>query len=93
MNLSRYGRLFYKVSVVTDPAVDGWEASFDGGTTWTPGTPIPAMDGGWQWLVQGPDVDPASASALTLTGSVAPLLRVVDTPEVVVEDAPRIWLD
>lgn len=93
MNLSRLGREYFRITVATDPAVTGWEASFDGGVTWTSGTPITGVDGGFQWLVQGPDVDPTDATALTLSGSVAPLLRAVDNPEVLVRDAPRIWLD
>lgn len=92
MILSRFARRYYRVTVTTDPQVTDWEASFDNGATWVAGTPIVGVDNGYQWLVAGPDVDLGAAVAV-ISANVTPLLRDVDTAEVLVEDAPRIWLE
>lgn len=92
MNLSRYARLYYKVAVTTDPQVTDWEASFDNGQTWVAGTPVEGVANGFQWLVAGPNAEVGTAVAVIMS-SVTPLLRDVDTTEILVEDAPRIWLE
>lgn len=97
MNLDPHGREFYDLTIITDPAVDAWEASFDGGTTWGSGedvTPVDAAEGELRvrWLVEGAAVEPADhdASATVLSAPVTPLLRATDNPEIPVRDGPRI---
>lgn len=87
MYLKAAAREFYSLAIVTEPAVAAWEASFDGGTTFVAGE----VDGAnTRWLLAGPDADPGTATVLTVT--VYPLLRAVDNPEIVVRDAPRVYV-
>lgn len=87
MYLKKLAREFYNLSIATVPAVSGWEASFDGGATWKPGE---VVGGKVRWLVAGADADPGTATVLTT--SVKPLLRVTDNPEIIVRDAPTIYI-
>lgn len=95
MKLKRNGREYYHLQIDTDPAITGgWEMSIDGGSTWISGE---AVDGGARWLLRGPTFVqggniPAAAST-PITTSVRPQIRAIDTPEVVVRDAPTIRLD
>jgi hypothetical protein len=87
MYLKRTAREYYSLAIVTDPAVASWEASFDGGTTFVAGE----VDGAnTRWLLAGPDVDPGTATVLA--ASVHPMVRAADTPEIVVRDAPWVYL-
>ena len=93
MDLHSAAREFYDLGITTDPAVSGgWELSVDAGATWVAGE---AVTGGARWLVRGPsftpDVGDVTVSTL-VSASVQPLVRVVDTPETVVRDAPLIRL-
>lgn len=91
MRLHRQGREFYTLAITTNPAVGAaWEASFDAGSTWTPGQPA---DEGWRWLVRGPACpdDPTYPAAL-VTRSLYPLVRAVDHPELVIRNAPIITI-
>ena len=87
MYLKKLAREFYNLSIATVPAVTGWEASFDGGATWVAGETIGDTV---RWLVAGAAADPGTATVLTT--SVQPLLRVTDNPEIVVRDAPTIYI-
>ena len=88
MILHRRAREFYSLAIATEPAVAGWEASFDGGATWATGA---AVTGGWRWLVAGPQA-PLDEPASVIDRSVVPLVRAVDTPEILVRAAPTIYL-
>ena len=92
MKLARHARKFYRLELTTDPpvAASAWEASFDDGATWDQATVI---DGTSAWLVAGPDADPGTAVAV-LTESVTPLLRAIDSPEILdgEGEAPKIYL-
>lgn len=88
MILNRRAREFYVLAIGTEPAVTVWEASFDGGATWAPGTP----DGdGWQWLVAGP-LAPTDEPCTVIDRTVTPLIRAVDTPEILIRATPTIYL-
>jgi hypothetical protein len=87
MYLKRIAREYYSLAIVTDPAVASWEASFDGGTTFVAGE----VDGAnTRWLLAGPDADPGAA--IVIAATVTPSVRATDAPEVIVRDAPRVWL-
>lgn len=88
MIIHRHSREFYRLEIVTEPAVTGWEASFDGGTTWDAST---VVDGFPAWLVAGTAAAVGTAVAV-LADSVTPLLRVIDTPEIVVREGPKIFV-
>ena len=87
MKLHPLGREFYSLTVTTEPAVAAWEASFDGGETWVAGESAGAA---FRWLVAGPDATPGDATVLA--GSVAPIVRATDDPEVIVRRAPTIYV-
>jgi len=88
--LSKLGKEFYAVEIVTDPQLDAWEASFDYGLTWH--TMINDTDAGVQRvLVAGPFAE-NPASAVVLQANVAPLIRSVSDPEVIVRSGPTIML-
>jgi hypothetical protein len=84
------GRAFYTLTIVTDPQITDWEASFDGGLTWVAGEPTIRDANTWRWLVAGPGFTGDTTPAATVAQSMAPLIRAVDTPEVLVEHAPLI---
>lgn len=103
MELNRAARKYYTLELgLTDLAgaavedAGPWEASFDGGVTWATG----AKDTGtgfWEWLVAGPLVDneehPPEGVALAAVLSAwttQPIVRLVDNPEILAEDAPPI---
>ena len=90
MMLNRTAKEFYTLEITTYPPVTAWEASFDGGTTWTAG--LDTGDGAFQWLVAGPSADTSGAIALS-SKKTSPLVRSATSSEVVVRDAPTIWLD
>ena len=91
MELHRNAREYYALSIVsTPPVVNGWEASFDEGVTWVSGIQDDVDETLWRWLVAGPDATPGDA--VVLEGTVAPMIRVLDTPEVIVEDAPKVYV-
>lgn len=91
MKLNPHARQFYKVEVVTDPPVAGWEASFDGGTTWDTGEDDPLLADTWRWLVAGSLADPGTSVAV-VAQTTWPLVRATDNPEILVEDAPPIFV-
>lgn len=91
MKLDRQGREFYVLNITTTPPVAApWEASFDSGKSWVPG--VETVDG-WRWLVRGPDCpnDPNIPSAV-VAGTVNPMIRAYDHPELVIRRAPGIFL-
>lgn len=88
-----------------DPiAAADWEASFDGGTTYMPANVL-TLAAPWtdtdgvthepgdlsEWLVAGPDAEVGSAVAV-ITASTDPLVRAIDNPEIIVREAPQIYL-
>lgn len=98
MNLSRIGREYLEVEVSTDPEVSGWEASFDGGSTWNAGEQVTSASvPTWRWLLVGPDCPepevpgqinyPAGAGT-----SVRVYLRAIDNPEVLIRKGPKVSL-
>lgn len=92
MRLNRYGREVYAVAVTLNPTASGtWEASFDGGTTWTAGTD--QGNGSFGWLVAGPSNDGTGAVfKFSAQLSVSPLLRLVVGSEEIVVTGPSIDL-
>lgn len=96
MQLHPAARKWYSLAVTTAPPIapDAWEATFDGGTTWVGATVLDDDTTLSRWLVAGPTFDPASAPEATYTSlplnRTTPRLRVVDAPEVLVEEAPAI---
>lgn len=95
MDLPRRGREFYDQTITTAPAVAGWEASFDGGTTYVAGEEVeidPPVTGAlrMRWLVAGPLADPGTAEVIS--ADLVPLLRATDNPELIVRKGPKIRL-
>lgn len=99
MKLNPYGRELYRVTITTSPQLTSWEASFDGGTTWTVGAddsrPAPEANT-WEWLVAGhlcdnSDLGPGELAGV-ITRTMRPLIRGIDSPEVIVrsEETPEI---
>lgn len=88
MRLRPNAREWYALELATEPAVTGWEASFDAGVTWVASTAV-GTDGYFRWLVAGPDADPGTAIVLPV-GTTQPLVRAVENPEIVVRGAPQI---
>lgn len=82
MKLNPTAKEWYALEITTTPAVAGWSASFDGGTTYLASTTV-GTDGYFRWLVAGPDADPSGATVLPL-GRTHPLIRATDNPEVIV---------
>lgn len=92
MNLHRQERNDYRVEIVTSPQLTGWEASFDGGTTWVAGTVDVDLANTWRWLIAGPDVAQGTAVAVITETATFPLVRATQNPRIVVDDAPMIQL-
>lgn len=94
MKLTRIGREYLTVSIETDPAVTGWEASFDGGTTWATGEEVTVgTSTAWRWLLAGPDVaQPDVSGQITLDATTTVVLRAIDNPEVLIRKGPRVSL-
>lgn len=100
LDLSAYGRELYVEEIETEPAVTGWEASFDAGATWHDGDAVDGEPNTWRWLVHGPlaaaPTDDTSPSVLVVAGASPfihyPLLRAVDNPEAVVRSGSPIQL-
>lgn len=90
MQLNRRAVEWYALEITTDPAVTGWEASFDDGASWKASTAV-GTDGWSRWLVAGPDAA-TPGTAVVLAATVRPLVRATENPEVVVRDAPRIYV-
>lgn len=71
----------------------GWEASFDGGTTWLPARDNAGVPG---WLIAGAgypgpgDDDHSIPSDHTMTATVRAWIRLRDTPETIIND--ELWL-
>jgi hypothetical protein len=96
MRLHAYGREYYKLRLTTYPgvALDAWEASFDGGTTWTQATvvtvtddPDATLNGSWSgWLVAGEHATDNPAGTAVITSDVYPRVRLADSPELLVRD-------
>ena len=92
MRLHRSARKYFTLDITTSPAISAWELSVDGGSTWVAAT---LTGDSFSWLISGPDFDPTTApdaSSMAVAGTVKPLLRATDYPEVLVEDAPMIIL-
>lgn len=94
MNLKPEGKEYYTLTITTTPAVTSWDASFDGGTTWATGAPVAGQTDTYQWLVAGANAPAGGTTpAAVLTRTVQPEVRATSTPETIVRDAPRIFLD
>ena len=99
MKLNRDAREYYRLQISAETSagtpveLDAWEASFDRGQTWQASTIATWGDDDWaSWLVAGPDAENTDAVAV-ITRSCTPIVRVTDSPEVVVRDAPPIHLN
>lgn len=90
MNLNRHGREYYQLEITTDPvtAPTAWEGSFDGGGTWIAAL---SVSGRAAWLVEGAAAPPP-VQGQVVVDTVQPLVRLTDNPEVIVRDAPRIYV-
>lgn len=102
MQLNRAAREYYTLELaatnidgtpVPDPGP--WEASFDDGDTWVVGEPVTGQTSWWQWLVSGDKVTDPMPVGITLaatisTAWVVPIVRLVDNPEILAENAPAI---
>lgn len=91
MNLRPEAREFYILQISTAPQVTAWQASFDG-EEWVDCEQV--GDDTFRWLVNGPEFDPvgqadADSAALPL-GSLTPIVRASDDPEVIYRKAPKI---
>lgn len=96
--LSRHAREPYDQQILTEPAVTGWEASFDDGATWHLGEVlVDDPEPGWvRWLIAGDLADPgASVAQLTPTGreDLQPLARAVTNPAIIVRDLEPIRVE
>jgi hypothetical protein len=92
VELHREGREYYKLKITTIPALaaGAWEASFDAGTTWPVASVISDVTGDYSaWLVAGEDAEPGTAVAV-ISHDTYPIVRAVDTPEIVARNAPAI---
>lgn len=94
MRLNVHGRKFYTLQIDTEPAVDDWEASFDGGETWVPGV-TSTIDGvtATRWLLAGPLAPVDDELATVIADGVEPMVRATSTAEVLVEVAPFILVE
>ena len=89
MRLQRQGREFYQLQISTDPPVEAWEASFDGGDTWVSGeAAVVEAVAVHRWLVAGPDAGPGGGTVIA--SSVTPMIRAIEAPETIVRTAPGI---
>jgi hypothetical protein len=96
VNLNRSGREYYSLAITTTASsgspipASGWEASFDGGTTWFAATVITENSVDYSaWLVAGDRAAVGTAVAV-LSTTTSPLVRATDNPEIVVRSAPII---
>lgn len=96
--LSRHGREPYDQRIITDPQLNGWEASFDNGATWHLGEALVAdPEVGWvRWLIAG-DLAAAGASVAQLTPTgredLQPLARAIANPQIIVRDLEPIRVE
>ena len=91
MILDRSAREFYALEISTTPDAAAWEASFDDGATWVPSTTV-GTDGYFRWLrSHGPDVPPVKVRPC-LAASVVPIVRAIDSPEIIPRPGPGIYL-
>jgi hypothetical protein len=103
MKLSRYGRKWYEIEVLTSPPVsDGWEATFDEGTSWKDAevvldpTPAPINPAAvvLRWLINGEDAPPVPPGAdvdhTLTTDAVQPVIRAAADQEVEAFAGPLI---
>jgi hypothetical protein len=85
-------RIYYTLVITTVPAAVGdWDLSVDGGQTWHAGTDL--GEDKFQWLISGADFVPEVGDAIPsikVSRALNPLVRLRDTPEVVIESAPAI---
>ena len=87
MQLHHLAREYYTLRIETVPEIATWEASFDGGTTWVAGEHTAAYT--MRWLLAGADAD--ATGATVVNAKTIPMLRVIDTPEIVVRAAPTVF--
>lgn len=86
-----------KIDTVPDAPSTDWEASFDEGATYLPATPIAGVIDGQTveglagWLIAGPNYDGDSEPDFATAVAYTPVkVRLIDNPETVIHDAPRI---
>ena len=89
MQLAKTGREYYDPGPTTTPALTGWEASFDGGSTWVAGD---VLDGRPKWLVRGPGFADDTTPSVLISENTNPMIRATDNPEVLVRRGPAIYL-
>jgi hypothetical protein len=92
--LPKIGREYYRVHIETEPPINTWEISFDGGQIWTDMT-HDAQTGYNSVLVAGPFFEPEVGDVAVfsvISESVVPYVRAVDNPEVIIRTTPRIDL-
>lgn len=91
MRLNKFGREVYSVTITTDPVATGvWEASFDGGSTWSVGED--QGNNSWGWLIAGPE-NTGGTPVFSITQGqtdIIPLLRLTVGDEQIVERGPEI---
>lgn len=83
---------YYRLAITATPPVTSaaWELSVDGGATWTAAT---VVDGLPAWLVRGPDyAGDQTDTALLVSATVRPILRLIDDPETIVRTSPSIHI-
>lgn len=86
----------YRLRITTDPDdvdPDGWEASFDGGATWT--AALVDDDDRLTWLVARADYRPELGTTepdAVIAADQVPLLRHIDDPVVLSGPGPAIRL-
>lgn len=81
---------YYALEITVDQpdvAASEWQASFDGGTTWSTAVDVDGRSG---WLLAGPEVASPGGAIVMPAGTTYPVVRLVDSPELVVRDAPAI---
>ena len=77
--------------------VDGWEASYDRGTTWHAAQPHPDQPATPCWLIRGPGFpgpgDTNPSDGILVARSTTPLIRLSDSPEteIVAAEIIEVW--
>lgn len=91
MILSRHGKEYLELTLSTTPAVDGWEATFDDGDTWTAGTEVTVGDETrYRWLLAGSLADTTDAVAVLEPGIHVVVVRATSNPEIIARSGDPI---
>jgi hypothetical protein len=87
--LSRHGREFVVVPLVTDPQLNAWEATFDRGATWVAGEQV-GVTAEFRWLVAGSQAALGAAVAQLEPGVHPVTARSTANPEIVARDVAQV---